>query len=104
MNHDPSVPGDAAQAPPGPPTAPDTTTTTTGGGRRPSAGSVFRFVLAVLPFIGMLVLIPFVNRVEPYILDLPFLLFWIVVWVVLTSACMTVVYFTDPANKTEAQA
>ncbi len=73
-------------------------------GFHPSPGSVFRFVLAVLPFVGMLVLIPFVNRVEPYILDLPFLLFWIVLWVVITSVCMTVVYFTDPANKSEARA
>ena len=70
---------------------------------RPVAGGVFRFVLAMLPFIGMLVLVPFVNRVEPYVFDLPFLLFWIVVWVVLTSVCMTVIYFTDPANKAEGR-
>ncbi len=28
------------------------------------------------------------NRVEPRILGMPFLLAWIVGWVVLTSACM----------------
>lgn len=55
--------------------------------------------LAALPFVGMLVLVPFVNRDEPYVLGLPFLLFWIVLWVVLTSVCMTVIYHTDPANK-----
>ena len=97
MNHE-SSPGDAAQAHTDPPAARDA-----GGGARPSAGSIFRFVLAVLPFIGMLVMIPFVNRVEPYILHMPFLLFWIVIWVALTSLCMTVVYFTDPANKTADQ-
>jgi hypothetical protein len=100
MNQQHPVPGDAAQP----------HTTPSAGGRadavrgRLSTGGVLRFVLAVLPFVGMLVLIPFVNRVEPYVLDLPFLLFWIVVWVVLTSACMTVVYFTDPANRTGGQA
>lgn len=99
MSHEPSPLGDAAQAHTDPPSAPNA-----GGGTRPSAGSIFRFVLAVLPFIGMIVLIPFVNQVQPYILDLPFLLFWIVLWVVLTSACMTVVYFTDPANKTKGTA
>ncbi len=100
MNPRPPVPGDAAPSHTGPPTGPSPA----GGRRRPSSGSVLRCGLAVLPFIGMLVLIPFVNRVEPYVLDLPFLLFWIVVWVVLTSACMTVVYLTDPANKAGGQA
>ncbi len=55
--------------------------------------------LAALPFVGMLVLVPFVNRDEPYVFGLPFLLFWIVLWVALTSVCMTVIYHTDPANK-----
>ena len=100
MNPRPPAPDDATPSHTGPPPG----LRAAGGRPRPSAGSVLRCALAVLPFIGMLVLIPFVNRVEPYILDLPFLLFWIVVWVVLTSACMTVVYFTDPANKTGAKA
>ena len=32
-----------------------------------------------------------------------FLLFWIVVWVALTSVCMTVIYLSDPANKAGAE-
>jgi hypothetical protein len=50
----------------------------------------------------MLVLAPFANRVEPFVLGLPFLLFWIVLWVVLTAVCMSIVYRTDPRNRTEA--
>jgi hypothetical protein len=65
----------------------------------PSAGQSLRVALGVLPFIGMLVLIPWVNRTEPFVLGLPFLLFWIVMWVVLTAACMTAVFWTDPANR-----
>jgi hypothetical protein len=68
----------------------------------PKAGRYLRFSLAVLPFVGMLVLIPWVNRTDPYVLGMPFLLFWIVIWVVLTSACMTVVFWSDPANKAGA--
>jgi hypothetical protein len=68
----------------------------------PKPGRYLRFILATLPFIGMLVLIPWVNQTEPYVLGLPFLLFWIVVWVVLTAACMTVIYYSDPANKAGA--
>jgi Protein of unknown function (DUF3311) len=57
------------------------------------------FLLAVLPFIGILVGTPFVNKVEPYVLGMPFILFWIVMWVVLSSIIMAIVYAVDPANK-----
>jgi hypothetical protein len=49
----------------------------------------------------MLVLAPAANRVEPSVLGLPFLLFWIVLWVVLTAVCMSVIYLTDPRNRAE---
>lgn len=69
--------------------------------RRLHRGSAGRLVLAALPWIGMLVLAPAANRVEPSVLGLPFLLFWIVLWVVLTAVCMSVVYLTDPRNRAE---
>ena len=56
-------------------------------------------VLAALPFLGILGGIFFANRVEPFVLGMPFILFWIVLWVVLTSGIMAVVYRLDPANK-----
>jgi hypothetical protein len=43
------------------------------------------YLLAALPFIGILVGTPFVNRVEPL--------------VVLSSIIMAIVYAVDPANK-----
>jgi hypothetical protein len=45
-----------------------------------------RFLYAAIPFAALTVAIPFVNRVEPRILGLPFLLAWITVWVVLSPA------------------
>ncbi|HEX6535610.1 MAG TPA: DUF3311 domain-containing protein [Gemmatimonadaceae bacterium] len=51
--------------------------------------------LAAVPAIGMLGGVPFANRVEPIVLGLPFLLFWIVLWVLLTSVVMGVVYALD---------
>jgi hypothetical protein len=56
-------------------------------------------LLTLLPFIGVLVCIPFVNQVEPYVLGLPFVIFWMALWVVLTSIIMGIVYKIDPANK-----
>jgi hypothetical protein len=51
--------------------------------------------LSALPFIGILVGIFFANRVEPYVLGLPFALFWVTLWVILTAAIMAVVYRLD---------
>jgi hypothetical protein len=56
-------------------------------------------LLSLLPFIGMLGVLPFVNKVEPYILGLPFIFFWVMVWVILTSITLAIVYKLDPANK-----
>jgi hypothetical protein len=42
--------------------------------------------------------------VEPFVLGLPFILFWIVMWVVLSSGIMAIVYALDPANKDGDQA
>lgn len=51
--------------------------------------------LAVLPTLGMLGGLPFANRVRPYVIGLPFLLAWIVGWVVVTSIIMMVIYVLD---------
>ena len=57
------------------------------------------YLLAALPFLGLLGGIPFANRVTPFVLGLPFILFWIVLWVVLTAVIMWVIYATDPRNR-----
>ncbi|MBW0446355.1 DUF3311 domain-containing protein [bacterium M00.F.Ca.ET.228.01.1.1] len=56
-------------------------------------------VLAALPFIGILLGVPFVNRVEPLVLGMPFVLGWIVAWVVLSSVIMAIVYRLDRSNR-----
>ena len=60
---------------------------------------MFLRFLAALPFIGILLGIPFVNRVEPLMLGMPFVLAWIVMWVVLSSIIMAIVYRLDPSNR-----
>jgi hypothetical protein len=56
-------------------------------------------VLAALPFVGILVGMFFANRVEPYVLGLPFAMFWVVMWVVLAAAIMAVVYRLDERDE-----
>lgn len=43
-----------------------------------------RFILAAIPLLALTVGVPFVNRVDPRILGLPFILAWIVFWVLST--------------------
>jgi uncharacterized protein DUF3311 len=51
--------------------------------------------LTALPFAGVLIGIFFANRTEPFVLGLPFALFWLVMWVVLTAAIMAFVGAID---------
>lgn len=55
--------------------------------------------LLIIPFIGILGGIPFVNKVHPYVFGLPFVLFWIVMWVLITSCIVAIVYKFDPTNQ-----
>ena len=55
--------------------------------------------LGALSSLGLLGGIIFANRVEPFVLGMPFILFWAVASVVLTSLIMAVVYLLDPANR-----
>ncbi|SNZ04888.1 Protein of unknown function [Terribacillus aidingensis] len=61
------------------------------------------YFLTVLPFIGMLGFLPLVNRVEPFVLSMPFVMFWIVLWTVLTSIILAVMYKLDPRNKEDEE-
>ncbi|TCP21062.1 uncharacterized protein DUF3311 [Scopulibacillus darangshiensis] len=54
------------------------------------------FLLSMVPFVGSLIVI---NRTDPFVLGLPFVIFWAAIWVVLTSVCLFIVYKLDPDNK-----
>ncbi|HEY3287453.1 MAG TPA: DUF3311 domain-containing protein [Gemmatimonadaceae bacterium] len=55
-------------------------------------------LLALLPALGMLGGLPFANRVQPLILGLPFVMAWLVAWVIVTAAIMAWILRTDTAN------
>ncbi|KML28262.1 DUF3311 domain-containing protein [Priestia aryabhattai] len=59
----------------------------------------FIYILSVLPFVGILGFLPFVNEVTPFVLGMPFNMFWMVIWVVLTSIILGVMYKLDPRNR-----
>lgn len=51
-----------------------------------------KFLLIILPIISQLAVLPFVNRIDPIILGLPFLQFWLFLWIVLTPLCTFGIY------------
>jgi hypothetical protein len=56
---------------------------------KPSLGAV---LIGLIPFLAMCFSVPLWDRIEPMILGVPFNLFWLISWIVLTSACMSVAY------------
>ena len=53
--------------------------------RKPSLGAV---LAGLIPFIAMCFSVSLWDRVFPMILGLPFNLFWLVSWILLTPLCM----------------
>jgi uncharacterized protein DUF3311 len=48
--------------------------------------------LALIPFLGMCFSVPLWDRVAPRVLGLPFNMFWLLAWLVLTPALMSIAY------------
>ena len=45
-------------------------------------------VLGSVPFLTLVLALPFVNRLRPIVLGLPFILFWILLWIILTPVLL----------------
>ncbi len=50
--------------------------------------------LAAIPSLALTFAVPFVNRDEPRVFGLPFVFFWIVLWVVLSPAFLWAIHRT----------
>lgn len=46
-----------------------------------------------VPFVGIVVLLPFANTVQWTLWNIPFLYLWIFAWFVLTAACLAICWF-----------
>jgi hypothetical protein len=58
-------------------------------------GTKYALLLGAIPFVTLVFALPLVNRIEPVILGLPFLLFWILAWVVLTPPILLLAYHIE---------
>lgn len=64
--------------------------------RRPAAATL---VLALIPFIGMCFSVALWDRIEPVMLGLPFNLFWLCAWIVLSSLLMAIALRIESAHR-----
>ncbi len=55
--------------------------------------------LTLVPLAFIFIGVIFVNHVTPIVLGMPFLFFYMVVAILITSVCMAIVYKYDPTNK-----
>ena len=55
-------------------------------------GTKIALCLGAIPFIMLVFALPLVNRITPVIFGLPFLLFWILTWVLLTPVILFLAY------------
>jgi len=60
-------------------------------------GRTTAIVCAIIPVLALTLGVVFANHLEPRILGLPFVLAWIVGWVLLTPAFMWVAYVSERA-------
>lgn len=57
--------------------------------RHPSPGAL---LVGAIPFVAVCFSVPLWDRVEPFVLGLPFNMFWLVLWIFLTPAVMWFAY------------
>ncbi|MGG0359553.1 DUF3311 domain-containing protein [Bacillus tropicus] len=55
--------------------------------------------LSFIPFLGFIVGSLFTNKVNPYVFGMPFFHFWIVLWSLITTVILAIIYKIDPANQ-----
>jgi hypothetical protein len=69
--------------------------------KRPSLGAL---LIASIPFIAICFSVPAWDRVHPVIFGLPFNLFWLLSWTVLTPICMWLAYRVETSRTSRASA
>ncbi len=60
-----------------------------------------RMILTAIPFVWIILAIPFVNTMEPRVGGLPFVAFWIQCGVVVAAVCIHTLYMQDKKKRTE---
>jgi hypothetical protein len=63
--------------------------------KKPSVGAL---LLALVPFAAMCFSVSLWDRIDPMLLGIPFNLFWLISWIVLSPVCMWGAYQIETAR------
>ena len=61
------------------------------------------YLLSFIAYFGMPLGVPFIKSTEPYILGLPLLLFWMVLWILIGTGIMLLVHRLNPDVSAEVE-
>lgn len=65
---------------------------------------IWFIILMSVPFLMLIFPIFSIgNKVEPFIIGLPFNFFWVVLWICISFILLIVFYFVDPDNKKDRE-
>jgi uncharacterized protein DUF3311 len=63
--------------------------------KKPSAGAL---LLGLIPFVALCFSVSLWDRIDPMLLGIPFNLFWLICWIVLSTACLWAAYQVESAR------
>jgi hypothetical protein len=63
--------------------------------RKPSTGAL---TLGLIPFVAMCFSVSLWDRIDPMLFGMPFNLFWLICWIVLSTACLWAAYKMETAR------
>ena len=63
--------------------------------------SLKALLFAAIPFVAMCFTVPVWDRIYPMILGLPFNLFWLILWTLLTPVCIWSAYRVEVSRKSD---
>jgi hypothetical protein len=61
--------------------------------------SLIAVIIGLIPFLGMCFTVPWWDRVSPMVFGLPFNLFWLMLWIVLSSVCMALAHHVEQSRR-----
>lgn len=64
--------------------------------KRPSRRAL---LLGLVPFVAVCFSVPAWDRIHPMVFGVPFNLFWLLLWTILTPLCMWLAYQTETSSR-----
>lgn len=62
-----------------------------------------KFLIGIgIPYVAVVAMLPWVNTVDTNVFGVPFIYFWMFMWMILTSACLLTCWIFFDSKQSEA--